>query len=230
MKYRILAVTVLLIALLSLTVNAADYEYSISPDDNFISAKSGDDLTQIAQRLNMTTDKLNTYFSENELIYFAVSQDGKSQIKLSVYQDAFSSAVNDISQLTDADLIEFANSFDKSSDNIVVNNDRKFVLVKHTRKDSGGSYTVTQYVTICNHKTFYFAGYNDGEDTSDEIISAFESFKLNEVKAKPESNNNVYLIIINIGVVIFGVVAIVMIVGIIRLKIKAPKEFDENEV
>lgn len=229
MKYRILTVIVILITLLNITVNAAGYEYNISSGDNFISAKHGDDLTQIAKKLNMSTDELNAYFNENELIYLAVSDDGKSQIKLSVYQDGFSSMVNDISQLNDNDLKEFANSFGENENNIVVSNDRKFVLVKHTREDSGGTYTVTQYITICNNKTFYFAGYNDGVDTSNEITAAFESFKLNEVETEPQ-NNNIYPIIINVGVVIFSIVAIVMIIGIIRLKIQAPKESDENEV
>lgn len=229
MKYRILAVIVILIAFFSLSVNAVGYEYSIMPSDDFIYAKHGDDLTQVAEKLNMTTDELNTYFNQNELIYFAVSNDNKSQIKLSVYQDGFSSLVNDISQLNDADLTEFANSFGENGNSIVVNNGRKFVIVKHIREDSGGTYTVTQYITICNNKTFYFAGYNDGENTSKEITAAFESFKLSEIKTEPE-RNNIYPIIINVGIVIFGIIAIVMIIGIIKLKIKALKESNEVEI
>ncbi len=229
MKYRILSLIVILLALFSLSVNAVGYEYSITPNDTFCYAKRGDDLTQIAEKLNMTTDELNAYFNQNELIYLAVSDDNKSQIKLSVYQDGFSSVVNDISQLSDADLAEFANSFDENGNNIVTNNGRKFVLVKHTRADSGGTYTVTQYITICNNKTFYFAGYNDGEDTSKEITAAFESFKLSEIKTEPKSNN-IYPIIINVGVVVFGIIAIVMIIGIIKLKVKAQKESNEDEI
>lgn len=229
MKYRILAVIVILITFFSLCVNAVGYEYSIAPSDNFIYAKHGDDLTQVAEKLNMTTDELNTYFNQNELIYLAVSDDNKSQIKLSVYQDGFSSVVSDISQLSDADLNEFANSFDENGNNIVMNNGRKFIRVKHTRADSGGTYTVTQYITICNNKTFYFAGYNDGENTSKEITAAFESFKLSEIKTEPK-NDDIYPIIINVGVVVFGIIAIVMIIGIIKLKIKALKESNEVEI
>ena len=51
-----------------MTVSALGYEYSITPSDNFTFAKQGDDLTKIAKKLNMTTDDLNKYFSDNKLI------------------------------------------------------------------------------------------------------------------------------------------------------------------
>ena len=96
MKYRILTVIIVLLTILNMTVSALGYEYSITPSDNFTFAKQGDDLTKIAKKLNMTTDDLNKYFSDNKLIYLAVSDDVKSQIKISVTEDEFSKKVNDI--------------------------------------------------------------------------------------------------------------------------------------
>ena len=228
MKYRILTVIIVLLTILNMTVSALDYEYSITPSDNFTFVKQGDDLTQIAKKLNMTTDDLNKYFSDNKLIYLAVSDDVKSQIKISVTEDEFSKKVNDISLLDDNALNNFAKSLSSDS-SIVTNNDRKFVLVNDTHKDSGGIYTVTQYITICDGKTFYFIGYNDGKDISKEITSVFKTFTLNQQQSG-SADNNVFSIVIIIGIVVFGLVAIIMVIGIIRLKIKDYKESKDEKI
>lgn len=228
MKYRILTVIIVLLTILNMNVSALGYEYSITPSDNFTFAKQGDDLTKIAKKLNMTTDDLNKYFSDNKLIYLAVSDDVKSQIKISVTEDEFSKKVNDISLLDDNALNNFAKSLSSDS-SIVTNNDRKFVLVNDTHKDSGGIYTVTQYITICDGKTFYFIGYNDGKDISKEITSVFKTFTLNQQQSG-SADNNVFSIVIIIGIVVFGLVAIIMVIGIIRLKIKDYKESKDEKI
>ena len=228
MKYRILTVIIVLLTILNMNVSALGYEYSITPSDNFTFAKQGDDLTKIAKKLNMTTDDLNKYFSDNKLIYLAVSDDVKSQIKISVTEDEFSKKVNDISLLDDNALNNFAKSLSSDS-SIVTNNDRKFVLVNDTHKDSGGIYTVTQYITICDGKTFYFIGYNDGKDISKEITSVFKTFTLNQQQSD-SADNNVFSIVIIIGIVVFSMVAIIMVIGIIRLKIKDYKESKDEKI
>ena len=228
MKYRILTVIVVLFTVLNMTVGALGYEYSITPSDNFTFAKQGDDLTQIAKKLNMNTEDLNKYFSDNKLIYLAVSDDAKSQIKLSVSEDEFSKKVSDISSLDDNALNDFAKSLSSDS-SIVTNNDRKFVLVKSTLKDSGGIYTVTQYVTICDSKIFYLMGYNNGEDTDKEISDAFISFRLSQLSAESDDYDILSIVVIA-GIVVFSVIAIIMIVGIIRLKIKDSKENENGKI
>ncbi len=238
MKYRILAVVVIFIALFGITVNAAGFEYTLTPDKNFTSAQYGDDLSEISKKLNMTTSELNSYFSQNGLIYLAVSDDNKTQIKLSAFTDNFSSAAGDISNLNDQALAEFVSAVcddGEYEDNIVLNNGRKFVCVKNTLKDSGGIYTVTQYITICDSKTFYFAGYNEGEETSNEILAAFKSFNLNDSTnttqntIDKQAKLDKYYLLINCGVVIFALVAIVSIIGIIHTNIITRKERIKNE-
>ncbi len=231
MKYRILAVIVILVALFSINVSAATYEYSISPSDNFTTAQHGDDLTEISQKLNMSADDLNSYFNKNGLIYLAVSDDAKTQIRLSAFTDNFSSAVNDIAYLDDVGITEFVNAVSEDAQNpavTIINNDRKFVCVKSTHKDSGGIYTVTQYITICNNKTFYLAGYNEGEDTSADITAAFESFYLSE-KEMPTPNYTLPIILIIIGITVFLTLAVLMIIGIIRLSTKTKKNNNQDD-
>ena len=218
MKYRVLALVLIVIAVMCISVSASTYEYSISPGDDFTSVQSGDDFTQISQKLNMSVDQLNTYFSKNGLIYLAVSNDAKSQIRISAFTDNFSSAVNDIAYLDDVTLNEFISAISEGNESnceIIVNKNRKFILVKDTLKDSGGVYTVTQYITICNNHTFYFAGYNQGENTSPEIKKAFESFTVNELQVE-SPNYTVPTILIIAGIVASTAVAVFMIIGIVK--------------
>lgn len=239
MKYRILAIIVIAVMLLSVTVGALGYEYSILTNDNFISAQSDDDLTAISEKLNMSVQDLHSYFSKNGLIYIAVSLDCKSQVKLSAFTDNFSSEVQDISYLDDSVMAEFIEAVSDNSDSpaqVITNNGRKFLCVKDTLKDSGGVYTVTQYITICNNQTFYFAGYNDGDDTSQEILDIFHSFKLSETVApilNDSKNNTKSLIIPSIliycGIVLFTIIAIAALYGIIKPYIKKSREENEYE-
>lgn len=229
MKYRILAAIVILVALFSINVSATTYEYSISPSNSFTSVQYGDDLTEISQKLNMSTDDLSVYFNKNGLVYLAVSDDAKTQIRLSAFTDNFSSAVSDISYLDQNALNEFMSAVSEDGENsceLVTSNGRKYIVVKDTLQDSGGAYTVTQYITICDSKTFYLSCYNEGEDTSDEIHSVFNGFYLKSIETE-EGTNNTPLVFIAIGVIIFTCLAIAMIIGIIKkLTAKENKEYE----
>lgn len=217
MKYRILIAIIVLMSLFSLTVNAANYEYSISLDDTFISAKHNDDLTQITKKLNTTPETLSKHFEQNGIIYLAISEDTKSQINISVDTNDFSKKVSDISMLDDNAVSEFAKSFNVSEEAIVVNNDRKFVSIKSTDEYSDGIYTTTSYVTICDNKIFYFTGYNIGEDTSPQITAAFDTFELNKTSVST-LGLNLSITIVIAGIILFCIVSVAMIIGIIKLK------------
>jgi hypothetical protein len=222
-----------ILALLSIAVGAVGYEYTINASDDFATAELTDDISaldEVAQRFNMDTTKLHDYFKQNGLIYLAVSADKQTQVKISAFSDNFSTTVADISYLDETGLTAFANAIREDDDSpaqLIENNGRKYLCVKDTLSDSGGVYTVTQYITICNNKTFYFSGYNPGEDTSSEIDAMFKSFRLQETDV--DNITDKYFIWINCGVVLFGAVAIVSIIGIIRVKTKAKKEIAKNE-
>lgn len=218
MKYRVLTIIVIIMMLFSITVSAQGYEYKISSGTDFISAKSDDDLTALSQKLDVTSEQLSEYFQENGIIYLAVSDIEKSQIKISVSSDDFSSQVTDISQLDDQSLAEFAKLFGGEEETqIVTNNGRKYICTKSTKTADNITFTVTQYVTICNQKTFYFTAYNEGEDISALITSAFESFELNENtdQSPAKINYTLWIALTVIGAVIFAVIAVIMIVKII---------------
>ena len=238
MKYRYLIAIIATVAMLSVSVFAIGYQYTISEGNDFTSAKYGENLDAVAKKLNMTSQDINSYFTKNGLIYLAVSSDNKTQVKISAFSDNFSSEVADISYLDDDGLSQFVSAISEDCDfpaQIIENGGRKYVCVKNTLNDSGGLYTVTQYITICNNQTFYFAGYNPGDETSSDITSMFESFRLKsdivtaEELTDTQKKININLIFINLGVVVFGSVAIISIISIIKSNIKSHKEQIENE-
>ena len=219
MKIKFLSVVAGLMFIFLLSVSAAGYEYSISVGENFTEAKSGDDLTKISRKIGMSTDELNSYFSKNGLLYLAVSDDSKTQIRLSAFTDNYSSEVNDISHLNDEQLSDFMNSVSNDGENVcktLVNNGRKYITVESTHKDSGGVYTVTQYITICSGQTFYLSCYNDGESTSAEIQSAFNTFSLNGTSTEKGNGFGLTDAAIIAGILIFTATAVIMVAGIIK--------------
>lgn len=215
--------------LFSLTVNATSYEYNISPGEDFTCVSYGDDMTDIAQKLNMTADELNAYFNKNGLLYLAVSDDTSTQIRLSAFTDNFSSTVCDISHLNEEQLNEFMNSI---SDNVETgctitdNNGRKYVTVTNTLNDSGGVYTVTQYVTICDSKTFYLSCYNNGTETSEQVKNIFNNFSLNSVTTE-KGGFDIKFVFIVAGIVLFLGLAVVTVISIIKNRNKPTPPTDQ---
>lgn len=180
MKLRLLTVFALIITLLSFTVSA-ELSYNITVDENFSVVTADDDLKAMSQKLNISEDSLSSYFKSG-LLYLAVSKDNQTQIKLSSYTDEFSSTVKDISFLDGAAIEEFKNTLCGDGDYICttqINKGRTFIVMQKTLSDSGGIYTVTQYITICDGKSYHLSCYNPGTQTSDTVKSIFESFSLN---------------------------------------------------
>lgn len=205
--------------MLSITVSAAntDFNFSVSLNSNFTAAKHNEDLEPLAKKMGVTTKQLNSYFKENSLVYLAISNDAKTQIKVSVTNNV-SKDVTDISQLSDKAINEFAKTVSKGDYEIIKNGDRKFVCTKNVLEDKNGTYTATQYTTIFDKSIVSFIGYNDGDDTSKEITNAFKSFTLSsEVSKQPKEKNITLLIMLAIiGIVFFTAVATVMSIGIIK--------------
>ena len=107
MKTRIFNIFIILITVLLLSAATVSQDFSIALGDEFVSVQSGDNLDTVSQKLSLTTAQLKSYFDDG-LLYLAVTDDGKTQIKISAYTNNFSSEVVDISNLDDQMLYKFA--------------------------------------------------------------------------------------------------------------------------
>ena len=133
-------------------------------------------------------------------------------------------AIKKMKQLTDENdgnesLNEFAQKVtyvQNSRYEYVTNNDRKYIKFSEVLSDSGGSYAVTQYVTICSGNIYRFCFYNSGATPSDEADKIFSDFKLMgfEENRMPSWLRIVFVL----GIAAFSALSVAMLIGIIKEK------------
>ncbi len=234
MKRKFLVVLLALISLLSFNISAQETNYSITVPEGFSATDKSDNMEAVANQLGLDLKALNEYFDQNGLIYLAVSADAKTQIRLSALSDNFSSAVSDISFLDEQGLADFTAAIGgENKTEIIEKGNRKFVKTVNTLRDSGGIYTVSQYVTIADNATYYLSCYNDGTTTSAQVDEIFKSFNIFSQKptayADDKPSFTKTIILASIGGVIFLAVAVFMAIGILKPYLKEKKVSKRNE-
>ncbi len=226
-----------LVMLFGFNVSAQNADYKISVPDSFTQVTEDQNIDIAADILKIKEADLQNDFTNGDLVYLALSEDGKTQIKILAVSDSYSAAVGDISKLDENSFNEFVNAVDGESKSEVIQKDgRKFVKIKKVfaSTDNTGNYTVTQYVTIANNMTYYLACYNDGIDTSNEVNAVFESFNIplpdtKTAKQSQNDNDTLKIILAVAGIVVGLTVAVFMIIGIVKLNSKHENEDDYDD-
>ncbi len=218
MKIRILAI--IMVAMLIVTVNtaAAGVSFDISVDESFHRAYRGEDVTEIATLVGAESSELSAEFNKGGLLYFAVAPDNSVRIRLSEYADNFSVEAGDISYLNGDNMQNFLDSLSEktgSKATVVQNGDRKYATTCETVSGENGVYTVTQYITVCDGKTYYLSCYNEGSGTSAAVERIFKSLKLSNDTA-PQSDAEWPFVAIGVGIAAFALIAAIMVIGLIR--------------
>lgn len=160
--------------------------FTIEVSNSYAVATKASEVDIVAARLNMEEDAVASYFKENELVFIAVSSDGKTQIRISRLTDDFSSAVYDAENLTDKQAAQMISLYSESYDtaDVIESGGRKFAKTAETLKDSGGVYTATQYVTVGGGETYVISCYNAGNGTSAEVEDIFSTFALEDMSTR----------------------------------------------
>lgn len=220
MKLRFICIIAVLVCIFSITVSADEskiFEIELSKDYNVLYL--GEDAAPMAKKLNMKPKELKNYMAENGVLMLAVSKDKSRQIRIIEEQTEFSKLAEDISAMDKTSLNEFAQivTADNNTEfSYVNNNNRKYIKFSDTLTDSGGSYVMTQYVTICGGKIYRYCFYNSGKTEIAEADETFNNFKLLgfEEKKLPEWFSIVFVL----GIAVFAAISIALFVGIIREK------------
>lgn len=214
MKFKILAVITVLLLLTGISVSASTVLFDITVGEDYLTARKGDDVSEIASVIGINETELAADFSKGGLLYLSVAPDNSVRIKLSAFADNFSVEAIDIAYLDDTNMAEFLSALGGESENgarLVECNNRRFAVISETVSDS---YTVTQYITVCGGKTYYLSCYNSGSETSDTVEQIFKSFSLIQ---KTESGGKPWLsAVIFFGIAAFSVIAVIMAIGIMR--------------
>ncbi len=165
---------------------------------------------KLAEILNLSSDELENYVKENNVLFLAANDDNSKQIKLISTVTDFSSSVINISYLSNdkiSRLTEDISGFEGVSGDIVKKGGQKFIKLELKSADGNEDYFLTQYITVAEKKTFVLSFYTPENDNIDFIEKTFESFKYQGFLEKSEeasalNGRLIYPIIILLGVFI----------------------------
>ncbi len=205
------------IAVSALSVFADGAGIKINAGKEFTVLSSGENEKELASILGITENELIGYCRENSIEYLAVNRDNTKQIRLSVNQTEFSSAVINFSNLSDEniaavvpDIVGVSNVKCETADK----NGQKFAKVRLSSSDSGGDYTVSQYITAANKKLFILSvctAADKDADYADEIFEGFDSGDFNHTKSTKNGYNGIIVGAIVILVVVCAFVTVTLI-------------------
>lgn len=226
MKRFIFAVLPLfLISFICLTAFVSNNDFEIKVNDGYSYCYKNTDMSEVAERLDMSEDALKDFFGENNVVFLAVNKDKTSQIRITERKTAFSRATGDIKNLDKSGLKTLAKEIskdNKSGYSVCEADARRYIKISETLKDSGGVYTATQFITVADGKLINLTFYNNGEYMPSESYKTFNSFKINDQMA-PSKKPVIYIFLIAFAIAAFVAVIIVMILGIIKDKKKKDK-------
>ena len=229
MLKKILIFISVLCIVLAVPVSAKSAAFSIKAEDEFW--VSGENLEKVCEILGISENEFSEYCSENGIKYLAVNSDNTKQITLKTKADDFSSAVINISTFSDDKILSLLPDIvgiENIRGEIVSLKGQKFVKVQLKSSDSGGEFTLTEYITVADRQTYILSFYTaKGEDTS-YIEKTFESFECEAFISEGTNSTVLDLLkyILPVAIVIFTLVCGVLIFTIIK-DIRTPKEKEE---
>lgn len=204
--FKKLICTAAVIIISVIPVFAAENGIKISAGKEFTVLSAGENEDKLAEILGITEDELLDYCAENGIEYLAVNDDNTKQIKLSVKQTEFSSAVINFSNLSEENIVAVVPEIIGISNvksEITEKNGQKFAKVSLSSSDSGGDYTVNQYITTANKKLYILSVYTAADKSSDYADDVFESFDSDDFNRFASKNNSyIYVIIGAIAVLV----------------------------
>ncbi|MBR4910406.1 MAG: hypothetical protein IKZ47_03680 [Clostridia bacterium] len=239
MKKHILIISLLAAALFILPGFKSPDGFSLEVGDPFAVASSDLSFADAAERLGITEEQVTALFGDSTLKFIAVSPDKQTQIKVYSFEDELSSRVKEADKLTDTQIKELSAVYGLPDANatVITNNSRKFAKTETLHTDSGGKYTLTQFITVADGKIYIVSCSNPEEGTSEEIETVFSTFGIDamnnsdteaQINSYDEQLNNYKTQKILVTVLIIAVCGIIALAvfGIIRKLYKNNPDFE----
>ena len=147
-----LSALVFAVLTLSLTLSAA--EITENPGKEFWVYGDKQSNEKIAEILEETADSLDNYCYSNGIIYLALNEQNTKQIRLYENSTAFSESVGELTSLSDDKITALAPEIagDGFHTETVAQNGIKFIKATALSEDSGGKFTLIQYITVTSKK------------------------------------------------------------------------------
>ena len=202
--------------LLSVTVSALSGNAEISVGKEFYT--NGDNAEKAAEIVGLDKDRLESYLEDNGIVYFAANSDNTKQIRISVGESEFSGSVINLSNLSDDKITALMPDITGSREirgDIVEKDGQKFVKTQISTSDSGGKYTVIQYITVAAKKNYVLSFYTSENEDTDYTETLFKTYKSDEFYSE-KSDKSGYGYIILGAVILLCLVSAYIIFTLIR--------------
>ena len=192
--------------MLTVSVFAATADIEITAPKDFYSYKSGQSAEDTAKVLGITADELKEYCDGNGIIFIAVNNDNTKQIRVSVTESAFSSSIGNLSNLSDGKITALIPDITGAKNGELTAKDgQSFIKTTEILNDSGGEYSVINYVTVAAKKDYVLSFYTASGTSTDYTDEVFESFSSADFyKAESEKSKFSFVIITAIVLLALG--------------------------
>lgn len=192
--------------MLTFPVFAATGDIKIFAPKGFYSYKSGQTADSTAKILGMTEEELENYCTENGIVFIAVNKDNTKQIRISVTESEFSSCIGNLSNLSDDKITALIPDITGSVGGELLEKDgQRFIKTAENLTDSGGEYSVINYVTVAAKKDYvlsFYTAFGTDAHYSEEVFDNFSSADF--YKEEGEKSYFVYVIIAAMVLLVLG--------------------------
>lgn len=206
------------VLLLTASVSALSGKAEISAGSEYEVYSTETPSEKAAETVGMKTDELANYCTENGIVYFAVNSDNTRQIRISVNETPFSQSVVNLSNLSDDKILSLMSDItgnDEIRGDIVAGNGQKFVKTQVSASDSGGGYTVIQYITVAAKRTYVLSFYTESGVDTDYAEELFKTYR-SEDFVSLKSEKSIYGYVVLSAVILLCAVSVFIIFTLVR--------------
>lgn len=219
--------------ILLLSFNAlALTEITIKPEGEFYEYSPSGDNKNITDVLKMSNAELQNYCKSRNVVYLAVNKSNSRQIRLTASVTDYSNIIINLSNMSDEKinaLMPEITGDGKIKGEIVLKDGQKFIKTVTATADSGGDYSVVQYITIAEKKVYVLSFYTGAGQSTDYIETTFNSFSSPYFVSDESVNKNTrFQYVIIISAVLLLTASAYIIYTLIR-DIKASKNTDTDD-
>ncbi len=202
--------------MLTVPVFAAGADIEITAPKDFYSYKSGQNAENAAKILSMTAAELENYCSDNGIVFIAVNGDNTKQIRLSVTESAFSGSIGNLSNLSDDKITELIPYITGAvSGEITEKGGQKFIKTTESLTDSGGEYSVINYVTVAAKKDYVLYFYTASGTSTDYTGEVFDSLSSEDFYKETDRKSYFGYVIIT-AIALLAIVSAYIIFTLVR--------------
>lgn len=209
----------------ALSIDAYDFNMDIPENFSLLTEDTLNKNQEYVESLGHTATSVKKYFTDNNLILFASSNDNSMQIQVKCTETEFSKQLNELSLLSEDGARDIAEKLlpaeQANNYTLLLLDDMLFFEVAGTQKDSGGDFCSLQYITIRGGKLYSIGFFENGKEFSSDFKKTInESLDSLIIKRKTEltadkAENTAEVIIVWVLIIAAAALCVGLVVSVL---------------